>query len=196
VKVRRVFDERYYQRFYRQPGTRIANNADTRRLGAFISAYLGYLQLPVKRILDIGCGTGALGKVLQKHYPHASYTGVEFSSYACARYGWEQGSVTDYRSPRPFDLVICNDVLQYLPPAACERAIANLAEQCRGALYLGVMTRRDWQQTCDQTRTDDRVYLRSAEWYRNRLAEYFLSMGGSVYLGHGTPIYTYELERL
>lgn len=196
MTARRVFDERYYQRFYRRPSTRVASSADTRRLGDFITAYLRYLEMPVKHILDIGCGTGALGKVLQKHYPRASYTGVEISSYACARYGWEQGSVTDYESAQTFDLVICNDVLQYLGPAACDRAITNLAELCCGALYLGVMTGRDWRQTCDQTRTDDRVYLRSAAWYRNRLCKHFISLGGGMYLRHGTPIYTYELERL
>ena len=52
---------------------------------------------------------------LLRCFPRARYTGLEVSPYLCERYGWEQGSLVDLdSSSRPFDLVVCYDVLQYL----------------------------------------------------------------------------------
>jgi len=52
------FDKAYYDRFYRDPRTRAVTPAAARRQADFIAAYLKHLELPVRRILDIGCGSG------------------------------------------------------------------------------------------------------------------------------------------
>jgi SAM-dependent methyltransferase len=83
-------------------------------MAEFISAYLRYLEIDVRRILDVGCGLGHLLRALARRFPRARTVGVEQSDYLCERYGWEKGSVTAYESGTPFDLVVCNDVLQYL----------------------------------------------------------------------------------
>ena len=70
---------------------------------------------------------------------------------------------------RRYDLVVCHDVLQYLDDAGAARALVNLARLARGALYFSVLTRRDWRQAADQSRTDRDVHLRSADWYQRRL---------------------------
>ena len=82
---------------------------------------------------------------LALEFPSASYTGLEVSEYLCQTHGWIQASVVDYRSTRPFDLVMCHDVCQYLDDAAAARAIGNLARLCRGVLSFSVPTRRDWR---------------------------------------------------
>jgi predicted TPR repeat methyltransferase len=192
--VRRRFDERYYERFYRRAATRVTARAANRRLAAFIAGYVDYLELTVHSLLDIGCGTGALGRALQKCYPRARYTGIDVSEYACRRYGWQRASVVDYRCSRPFDLVICNDVLQYLTAGQAARAIDNLAELTGGPLYLGVLTARDWRESVDQGLTDERVHLRSANWYRQRLARHFKNLGGGMYVRRDSPVVLYELE--
>ncbi len=72
--------------------------------GAFVSSYLKYLRVPVRRVLDVGCGVGLWRDIVAKHFPQASYHGVEVSEYLCRRYGWERGSVVDYQCPRALRL--------------------------------------------------------------------------------------------
>lgn len=189
------FDEAYYKRYYESARTRVTTPAEVARLANFVTAYLKHLQLPVKRVLDMGCGLGYWQQPLARAYPRAKYVGVEYSQYLCERHGWQQGSVVDYRARSPFDLIICQGVLQYLPDAEAAAAIANLAELCRGALYLEALTREDWEQNCDQRRTDPALRLRLASWYRRHLYRYFTACGGGLFVCHDAPVTLFELER-
>lgn len=195
TRARSRFDAQYYQRFYADAQTCSVTEEEVRRQVAFFTAYLAHMGLPVRRILDLGCGLGLMRAPLLAAFPAASYTGVEWSEHLCARLGWQHGSVVDYRARSAFDLVVCHDVLQYLDNAQAGRAIDNLARLSRGALYLGVLTREDWEHNCDRTRTDDEVHLRRASWYRRKLAAHFRSAGGGVFLKHDAPVVLWELER-
>lgn len=192
---RRSFDKAYYDRFYRDARTRVATRSDFVLLGRFVCSYLKYVGQPVESVLDLGCGLGHWREIARRHFPRASYTGVEISPYLCREYGWERGSVVDYGSDRRFDLVICQGVLQYLDAGQAKTAIRNLGRLCRGALYLEVLTREDWTQACDQERTDGDVYLRDAAWYRRELGREFAGIGGGVLLSPDSPAVVYALER-
>ena len=190
------FDEGYYRKYYEDPRTRIADVTDRTVLADFLFAYLRYLRIPIKRVLDIGCGTGLWRQEVRRHHPSARYTGIEKSEYACRKYGWKQGCLTTYRSRTPFDLVLCCDVLQYLDDAEAATAMSNLAALTRRALLFQVLTAGDWENNCDQRVTDGEVYLRDAEWYRQRLKPDFLVCGGGLFLLRtGAPV-LYELEAL
>ena len=102
-----TFDEAYYQRFYFDKKTSVVDPAHMDRLGTFVGAYLHYLRVPVRRVLDVGCGIGLWQGLIARHFPQASYQGVELSDYLCDRYGWQRGSVVDYAADAPFDLVTC-----------------------------------------------------------------------------------------
>jgi len=188
------FDKAYYDRFYRDPRTRAVTPAAARRQADFIAAYLKHLELPVRSILDIGCGVGTGLRALARHFPRATVHGVEFSPYLCRRYGWSQGSVVDFQAQAPFDLVVCNDVLAYLDAAACSRAITNLGKLSRGAAFLGVLTEDD-ADLYDPERTDDRQQLRPAAWYRRRLSRHFSSIGGGMYLRRPIEVVVWSLDR-
>lgn len=189
------FDESYYQRFYKDRRTRVADRKSCELLAGFVFAYLDYLQLPVARVLDLGCGIGLWRRELLKHSPGALYVGVESSPYACLEYGWEPGSVVDFRADDEiFDLVICQGVLQYLDEGEAETALANLARLAKSALYLEVLTTEDWERNCNRERTDGEVHLRSAAWYRKRLRRHFRNCGGGLFLAKGAPAVLYELE--
>lgn len=196
--VRRYFsfDEAYYHAYYVDPRTSAMNPDELRRLCDFVCAYVRYLEQPLKQVLDIGCGLGFWRNHLRSHFPQAQYIGVENSDYLCERYGWDKGSVVDYRSDDAFDLVICNDVLQYLASAQATSAIANLALLCRGVLYFGALTEEDWATNCDRDRTDGNAHLRPARWYRKRLAMGFANVGGGLFVSHRSPTVLYELEKL
>ena len=191
------FDEAYYQRYYLDKKTSVADPQHLARLAAFVCGYLHYLRLPVARVLDVGCGIGLWQPLVAQHLPGASYQGVEFSPYLCQRHGWQQGSVVDYAADEPFDFVICQGVLPYLAPRELKVAIANLARLCRGALYLEAVTREDYEAgTIDEDLTDPRLHRHRAQLYRSALRAHFINLGGGLWLSRRAQVPLFALEAL
>jgi len=190
-----LFGEAYYQRFYFDKKTSVVDPQHIERLGDFVCAYLKYLRVPVHRVLDVGCGIGLWRDIVARHFPQATYHGVEFSEYLCQRYGWERGSVVDYRAREPFDFVICQGVLAYLDPQDLKRALRNLGVLSQGALYLEVVTREDYEQdVVDEDRTDPRLFRHRAETYRQGLSRQFREMGGGLWLSRLADVPVFALE--
>lgn len=190
------FDRAYYQRYYFDPRTAVTNQREMRARARLIAAYCDHVNLPVRRILDAGCGTGLLRGPLRRALPKATYTGLEASDYLCKRYGWQHDTIEAYRPAQPYDLVICYDVLQYLDLASARRALANFARLCRGVLYFTALTSFDWEHNCDRTRTDRHVHLRSARWYRSQLRQSFNEAGAGFWVRRGAPLTMWELESI
>lgn len=190
-----TFDEAYYKRFYFDKKTKVVDPQHVERLGAFICAYLRYLRVPVRRVLDVGCGIGLWKDIVERHFPGASYHGVELSEYLCDRYGWERGSVLDYEARSPFDFVICQGVLPYLNPADLKRALQNLGRLSQGALYLEAVTHEDFERDIvDEDLTDPNLYRHRAAVYRRGLAQDFREVGGGLWLSRQTEVPLYSLE--
>ena len=189
------FDREYYRRFYLDPRTAVTSPFEARARARLIAAFADLAGVPVGRILDAGCGIGRMRRPLLERFPRAEYVGLEVSEYLCRRYGWERCGIEEYRSTVRFDLVICYDVLQYLEEAPAARALANLAEVTRGALYFSALTLADWRDNCDRRRTDRDVIMRSGEWYRARLRRSFREVGAGLWLRRGAPFVLWELER-
>ena len=189
------FDEAYYQRFYFDKKTRVVDPQHLERLATFVSSYLKYLRIPMHKVLDVGCGIGLWREQLQRHFPDMTYHGVEYSEYLCGRYGWTRGSVVDFSSAQPYDLVICQGVLPYLSTADLQQALRNLGHLSRGALYLEAVTREDYErETLDEDLTDPRLLRHRARLYRRGLAENFMSLGGGLWLSHQAEVPMFELE--
>lgn len=189
------FDEAYYQRYYFDKKTSVADPAHIERLGAFVCSYLKYVRVPVRRVLDVGCGIGLWRDVVARHFPYASYQGVEFSDYLCQRFGWTRGSVVDFAAPEPFDLVICQGVLPYLSAADLQKALRNLGQLCQGALYVEAVTREDYErEVIDENLTDPRLFRHRAQLYRRGLSQGFQELGGGVWLSHRADLPLFELE--
>jgi 2-polyprenyl-3-methyl-5-hydroxy-6-metoxy-1,4-benzoquinol methylase len=189
------FDEAYYQRFYFDKKTSVVDPQHMERLGTFVCSYLKYLRLPVLRVLDVGCGIGLWRDIVGRHFAGTDYQGVEYSEYLCTRYGWTRGSVVDFASAQPYDLVICQGVLPYLNTADLQRALRNLGALCQGALYLEAVTREDYEQgTIDEDLTDPRLLRHRAQLYRRGLAENFTSLGGGLWLSQRAEVPLFELE--
>ena len=193
-----TFDEAYYQRFYFDKKTRVLDRAHVDRLGAFVAAYLQYLRVPVRRVLDMGCGIGLWQGLIARHFPGASYHGVEISDYLCQRYGWERGSVADYAAQEPFDLVICQGVLPYLDPSDLQRAlVVNLGRLSRGALYVEAVAREDYERDMiDEDLTDARQFRHRVALYRRGLREHMREMGGGLWLSRQANVPLFALEHL
>ena len=189
------FDETYYQRYYFDKKTSVVDPEHIERLGAFVCSYLQYLRVPVLRVLDVGCGIGLWREVVARHFPDATYHGVEFSEYLCERFGWERGSVVDYTAQQPFDLVICQGVLSYLSPPDLKLALQNLGRLSQGALYVEASTREDYERdVIDDELADPRLFRHRAELYRRGLQQGFTDLGGGVWLSRQAEVPLFELE--
>jgi SAM-dependent methyltransferase len=189
-----VFNSAYYRRFYLTRATRAMSREQTDARGALIASLVKQVDIPVRRILDVGCGLGWYQRPLTKVFRNASYTGTEISEYLCEQKGWIHGSLIDLKLKGEFDLVICADVIQYLNNRDAGRAVANLAKWCRGALYFHVPTKRDWQDNVDPSGTDTNVHLRSVAWYQKQLRRHFTHVGCGVHVKDDIPFAQWELE--
>jgi SAM-dependent methyltransferase len=188
------FDRDYYERYYYDQQTAVTSRREMQARARLVAAYTEHVGLPIRRVLDAGCGTGLLRAPLKRYLPRATYTGIETSDYLCKRYGWQQASIESYKPSAPFDLIVCYDVLQYLASPIASRALTNLGRLCRGVLYFTALTRVDWDHNCDQSRTDPDVHLRSAQWYRTRLRPRFREAGAGFWVRRGAPVTIWDLE--
>jgi SAM-dependent methyltransferase len=189
-----VFDAAYYRRFYRDARTRVASREELRLQASFAATYIKRLDIPVKKILDAGCGLGHMRAPFQRVFPEAQYLGVEVSEYLCQRYGWTQASLSEFSTRLRFDVVICLDVVQYFDDRAAARVLENLARWCRGALYFFVPTTEDWEDGVDQQVSDTTVYVRSAQWYQQRLRKHFRHLGQGLLLKRDVPVVQWAIQ--
>jgi SAM-dependent methyltransferase len=190
-----AFDSAYFRKYYFDAATRVTTPAEMRGRARLIAAVLNHAGIPVRSILDAGCGIGLLRKPFAAAIPRARYRGLEASEFLCARYPWIHGSVVDFAPRFRSDLVICYDVLQYLNDADAARAIANLAKLTAAALYISALTREDWRENCDRSLTDRSVHLRPGDWYRRRLRRRFNYLGFGVWLRKDVTAILWDLER-
>jgi predicted TPR repeat methyltransferase len=189
------FDAAFYRRFYLDPRTRVTSAAEMKTRAQAIARLVRHLDIPVKRILDAGCGLGLMRQPLLREFPGATYLGVEVSEHLCRRYGWKQGSLDTFTAPGQFDLIVCYDVLQYMRDREASAAIANLARLSRGAFYFNAPTLEDWRRNADRSCSDGDIHLREAQWYRKRLSRYFRHAGFGLHVRRGIPFIQWELEK-
>lgn len=196
ANIRRNFDKDFYERYYGRRASAVVTEADIARLARFILGYLDYLGVPVRTVLDAGCGTGLLGRVLGRVDPSMEYYGIDPSEYLCDKYGWTQTSIADFKSRRRFDLIVCRDVLQYAGDREVRASIHNITRLCRGAFYLDVPTKDDFDDgLLDERKTDRRIHVRTAAWYRRLVDPHFVSAGGGVFIPRDSDTVVLALER-
>ena len=194
--IRREFDQDFFRHYYDNAATSVVSAEDIFKRACFVVAYLSHLQVPVETVLDAGCGVGLWKRALHDIDPDMEYLGIDPSGYLCEKYGWFQSSVADFRSRKKFDLVVCQDVMQYMTVSEVERSFAAIAAVCRGALYFDVPTTDDIDdKLLDMKKTDKKINVRSAAWYRKRLAKDFENAGGGVFVAKEARAVLLALER-
>ncbi len=166
----KTYDRAYFDKWYRR--SEVGGNARLARKVALAVATAEYhLERPLRSVLDIGCGEGAWRAPLLKLRPKLSYLGFDSSEYAIQRYGRARnlhlagfGDFEYLRPCAPVDLLVCSDVLHYLPTRELDRGLPALAELCGGVAFIEAFARGD------EAVGDDHGFLaRPASFYRKRL---------------------------
>ncbi len=91
-----------------------------------------------KTVLDAGCAMGFLVETLRQKKVEA--WGVDISEYAIQKvspaiqpYCWVDSVTKPF--PRKYDLIVCIEVLEHLPPQEAEQAIANFCQHTDDVLF-------------------------------------------------------------
>ena len=192
----KTYNRAYFDRWYRHGG--IGDAARLARKVALAVATAEYhLERPIRRVLDIGCGEGAWRAPLLKLRPKAHYLGFDASEYAIARYGRTRSlhlsRFSDFECLRPcapVDLLICSDVLHYLPTRELGRGLPALADLCGGVAFIETFTRED-----DAVGDEHEFQSRPARFYTQRLRALGLQpLGSHCWLSPGLVARATALE--
>jgi predicted TPR repeat methyltransferase len=181
------YDQDYFQRWYRQSGLDDPKRL-ARKVAMAVTTAEYWLEREVRTVLDIGCGEGAWRAPLRKLRPKASYIGFDGSEYAVRRYGRTRnlhlagfGDFQWLRPCAPVDLLICSDVLHYVPSRELNAGLSGLAELSAGVVFLETFSSEDAFEG-DQ----DGFQQRTAAWYRRNFARAgFRPLGSHLWLGPG-----------
>jgi SAM-dependent methyltransferase len=195
------YDRAYFDRWYRDPRVRVATAAAVaRKVRLVVGVAEALLQRRVRSVLDIGCGEGAWRAPLRKLRPSVRYVGVDSSDYVIARFGRRRGIrrgtfgtlATIERALRgPYDVIVCCDVLQYVPAFELKAGVQSVAKLLGGVAYLEAYT------SGDSIEGDRRA------WHQRTAAEYrrafrgagLCSVGMHCWVGEKLRESTAELER-
>jgi len=145
------YDRGYFDKWYRDPRHRVGGGATLRRKVAMVVGVAEYLlQRPLRSVLDVGCGEGRWRQVLRRLRPAAVYEGVDASEYVVRRYGRRRnlrlgafGTLHTLDLPGGYDLVVCSDVLHYVPGRDLGPGLRTLRALLAGVAFLETYTRHD-----------------------------------------------------
>jgi SAM-dependent methyltransferase len=195
----KTYDRAYFDRWYRDPKARVATRAAVERKVALVLGVAeALLQRPVRSVLDVGCGEGAWRAPLLARRRGITYTGVDSSDYVITRFGGSRNirhgtfaELGDLVLDGPYDVIVCCDVLQYVPPRDLGRGLRAIAALLGGVTYLEAYT------TADDIEGDRRAWHhRSPATYRAAFRRAGLtSVGMHCYVGDELRPMTAALER-
>jgi SAM-dependent methyltransferase len=142
-----------------------------------------------ERILEVGCGEGAVTQRLAVMYPRASITAIDISPRVGRMYAGPKDRVAFVQctveeavaaEPHGYDLVVLSDVVHHVPHAARQ----SLLESIRTALAPGgSFIFKDWEKSrtpihwmcyaSDRWLTGDRIEYMSRQQMRDYLSRTF-----------------------
>jgi SAM-dependent methyltransferase len=157
-------------------------------LDALIECFLQW-QPTARRILEVGCGEGAVTERLRAAYPDATITAIDVTPRVgrlyrgpCERVRFVQCAIQEIAASEPaaFDLVILSDVMHHVPIALRQ----GLLDSIRVALAPGgLFVFKDWERNrapihwisyaSDRWLTGDRIHYMGHEEMRRRLIASF-----------------------
>jgi SAM-dependent methyltransferase len=187
LQKEKVYDREYFEKWYRNSRHAVSSSHLLERKAALaVSVAEYYLGRSVRAVLDVGCGEGVWRKPLRAMRPNVNYLGLDSSEYAIARYGVSRnirlatfGQLGELRFDTTFDLIVCSDVLHYVPAAELKRGLRGIVEMLDGVAFLELFT------AADSPDGDKHGFIpRTPQWYRSTFAQAgLIACGTHCYLG-------------
>jgi Methyltransferase domain len=116
------------------------NSAEKARVGDLISL----LPAADESVLDIGARDGFISRLLTSHFSKVTALDLEMPSIDHERIECVKGDITDLRFPDAvFNLVLCAEVLEHIPPHLLELACRELARVSQAHVLVGVPYKQD-----------------------------------------------------
>jgi SAM-dependent methyltransferase len=145
------YDREYFERWYRDERTRVhVSGALERKVHFAIAAAEYLLERPIRSVLDVGCGEAPWQPIVHRLRPAARYAGVDSSEYAVKRFGRKRnirlgtfGTLDRLGLEGPFDLIVCSDVLHYVPARELRPGLEAIADLLFGVAFIEVFTGAD-----------------------------------------------------
>lgn len=149
--MNKQYGQAYFDKWYRDPRHRVISPAELARKVRMVLGIAEYvLGHPVRSALDVGCGEASWLPVLRRFRPQIRYTGIDPSAYVVSRFGRRRNirlgtleTLDRQGFRRPFDLIICCDVLNYLTAPEIDRGLRHVRDLLGGVAYLEIYTARD-----------------------------------------------------
>lgn len=164
----KAYDRSYFTRWYHDPRTRIDDGSTVaRKVHLAVAAAEFMLGRRIRSVLDVGCGEGRWYPPLRRLRPGIRYQGVDGSEWAVRRWGKRRhirlgtlGALRTLRLAVGWDLVVCSDVLQYVPTADVERGLREIRRLVAGVAFIEAFAAEDAMEGDDH------------EWHHRSAAEY------------------------
>lgn len=119
-----------------------------------IKSLLSLIPLSGDSALDIGARDGYLSRLLADRFKEVTALDLERPSIDDARITSVQGDITRLQFPdNCFDLVLCSEVLEHIPPPLLPTACNEIARVANRIVVVGVPYKQDtrWgRTTCEQ----------------------------------------------
>ena len=147
----KVYDEAYFAKWYSDPHTRVHTPEAVRRKVRMVVGIAEYfLRRKIRSVLDIGAGEGAWRAELRRLRPRVRYRGVDASEYVVRKHGRRRNISLGRFEDLPalalgsgYDIIVCADVIQYVPDAALKCGVQHIATLLNGVTFLESYTTGD-----------------------------------------------------
>lgn len=195
----KVYDRAYFDHWYRKKRIRQSRAVLARKIALAVALAEHALGRTLRSVLDVGCGEMPWREELRLVRPRARWQGVDPSDYVVSQFGKSHkvcrgswGELSRLRLGRPFDLVVCCDVLHYLDENEIRSGLATLEDLLGGVAYLEAFTAED-----DPTGDLEGFHVRPASFYRRLFRAYGLvPCGPSAWMLEETRENAAALDRL
>jgi SAM-dependent methyltransferase len=144
------YDRKYFDRWYRSKGRVVRPEVVRRKVRLAQAAAEYMLGREIRTVLDVGCGEAPWRAELRRSRPDIHYLGTDTSEYVVGRYGKTRnirlagmGDLDGLKLRKKYDLIVCADMLEYIPRDEMARGLKTIARVLGGIAYLEAFTTAD-----------------------------------------------------